>query len=86
MDRKDFKRELIRLYASCGSYILQCGYSEKDGVFTTRFRHPTQKKIIEVTENISGILCVLVYNATDNATQRNCKECRTIEQFRREIA
>ena len=86
MDRKELKRELIRLYARCGSYILQCENSEKNGVFTTRFRHPTRRKIIEVTESLSEILCVLVYNETTNAAQRNCTECKTIEQFRQAIA
>ena len=86
MDRKELKREIVRLYAGCGSYILQCGNSEKNGVFTTRFKHPTCRKIIEVTENISEILCVLVYNETTNATQRDCTQCKTIEQFRRAIA
>lgn len=86
MDRKDFKRELIMLYANCGSYIIQCGNSEKNGVFITSFKHPTQRKIIEVTENVSEILCVFVYNETTNATQRNSIECKTIEQFKRAIA
>ena len=86
MNRKDFKKALIRLYASCGSYIMQCGASEKNGVYLTRFRHPTQKKIIEVTENVSEILCVLVYGDTYNASQRNCVECKTIEQFQNAVA
>lgn len=86
MERKDFKKELIMLYAKCGSYILQLGCSEKNGVFITTFKHPTQRKIIEVTEDVSNILCVLVYNDTSNANQRDCVECKTIEQFRLAIA
>lgn len=86
MDRKDFKRELIKLYSDCGSYILQCGSTEKNGVFITSFRHPTQRKIIEVTESVSEILCVFVYNKATNATQRNSIECKTIEQFKHAIS
>ena len=86
MNRKDFKRELIRLYANCGSYIMQCGSIEKNGIFITSFEHPTQRKIIEVTESVYEILCVFVYNKTTNATQRNSIECKTIEQFKRAIA
>ena len=86
MNRNEFKRELIKLYNSCGSYIIQCGNSEKNGVFITSFKHPIQRKIIEVTENVSEILSVFVYNETTNATQRNSIECKTIEQFKHAIA
>ena len=86
MDRQELKREIIRMYANCGSYILQLDSYNKGNCITTRFRHPTRKKIIEVTEDIAEIRCVLVYNQTNNAHQRHAVECKTIEQFRKAIA
>lgn len=82
MDRKEFKLELIKLYARCGSYIVQCGCYEKGEVFTTTFKHPTQHKIIEMTESMEELLCVLVYEISQNARNRNCVECKTLEQFK----
>lgn len=86
MDRKDFKKELIGLYARCGSYILQLGGYEKGNCFVTSFLHPIRRKIIEVTEDLHEVKCVLVYNQTTNAHQRNAIECKRIEQFRKAIA
>lgn len=85
MDRKEFKRELLRLYVNCGSYILQMDSTERGGNYITTFRHPIQEKIIEVTEDEFELKCVLVYNQTTNATQRHSVECKTIEQFRKAI-
>ena len=85
MDRKEFKRELLRLYVSCGSYILQLYSVEKCGCYVTTFKHPIQEKIIEVTEDEFELKCVLVYNQTTNANQRHSVECKTIEQFRKAI-
>lgn len=86
MDRQELKREIIRMYANCGSYILTMENSEKNGFFITSFKHPTCRKIIEVTETISEVKCVFVYNETTNAMQRNAVECKTIEDFRRAVA
>lgn len=86
MDRKELKREIIQMYANCGSYILQCGTSEKDGCFTTRFKHPTQDKIIEITEDTERVLCVLVYRMSKNAARRNCVECKTLSELKKAVS
>ena len=87
MDEKELKREIIRMYAKCGSYILQLDTLDKGECYVTTFKHPTRRKIIEVTGDFYGnVKCVLVYNQTKNAMQRKAVECKTIEQFRRAIA
>lgn len=86
MERQELKREIIRMYANCGSYILNLENHEKNGYYITSFAHPTCNKIIEVTETLSEVKCVFVYNRTDNAMQRNAVECKTIEDFRRAVA
>lgn len=86
MDRQELKLEIVRMYAKCGSDIMMIYSKEgKDGVKLSRFRHPTCRKTIEVSETEDKILTVLVYNDTTNASQRNCVECKSIEQFKKEI-
>ena len=85
MDRKEFKKELISLYARCGSYIMQRGCVEKDGVYTSTFLHPTCRKNIVVSETDEKILCVLIYNRTTNPSLRNVREIKTLEEFREAI-
>lgn len=85
MDRKEFKKELISLYARCGSYIMQKGCVEKDGVYTSTFLHPTQPKNIVVSETDEKILCVLIYNRTSNASIRYARQVKTLEEFKKEI-
>lgn len=86
MDRNELKREIIRMYANCGSYILEVGKKEKNGVFATLFHHPTRNQIIEVWESVKKVLTVFVYNDTTNATQRKSIECKTIDDFVKAIA
>jgi len=86
MDRQELKREIIRMYANCAAYIMMEDATEKAGVLTTKFRHPTHRKIIEVSETVREVKCVLVYNDTTNATQRNAIECKTIEDFKKAVA
>lgn len=85
MDKKEFKKELISLYARCGSYIIQKGCVEKDGVYTSTFLHPTQPKNIVVSETDEKILCVLIYNRTSNASIRYARQVKTLDEFRKEI-
>lgn len=86
MDRQELKREIIRMYANCGAYIMMEDAKEKAGVLTTKFRHPRRRKIIEVSETANDVKCVLVYNDTTNAMQRNAVECKTIDDFRKAVA
>ena len=86
MERQELKREIIRMYANCGSYILTMGSSENNGCYITSFAHPTCDKIIEVTETLYEVKCVFVYNRSENAMQRNAVECKTIDDFRRAVA
>ena len=86
MERQELKREIIRMYANCGSYILTLENREKNGCYITSFAHPTCDKIIEVTETLTDIKCVFVYERSDNAMQRNAVECKTIDDFRRAVA
>ena len=86
MERQELKREIIRMYANCGSYILTMDSSENNGCYITSFAHPTCDKIIEVTETLTDIKCVFVYERSDNAMQRNAVECKTIDDFRRAVA
>lgn len=86
MDRQELKREIIRMYANCCAYIMIEDAKEKARVLTTKFRHPRCRKIIEVSETANDVKCVLVYNDTTNAMQRNAVECKTIEDFRKAIA
>ena len=86
MERQELKREIIRMYANCGSYILTLETREKNGCYITLFAHPTCDKIIEVTETLYEVKCVFVYNRSENAMQRNAVECKTIEDFRMAVA
>ncbi|MCR5820730.1 MAG: hypothetical protein K6F94_07305 [Bacteroidaceae bacterium] len=87
MDRKELKREIIGLYAKCGSYILQMESKEcPNGVFMTTFRHPTHRVLFEVWENAEKILNVFFYKDTTNAMTRNAFEVKTIEEFRKAVA
>jgi len=86
MDRNELKMEIIRLYAKSGSYILQEDTKESKNAFCTIFKHPTRNVLIEVWENMNGILTVLVYNNTTNATQRNVVECKTVKEFVNTVA
>lgn len=81
LNRQELKREIVRMYAACGSYMLIAKQKEKGGMFGTFFRHPTCRKIIEVWESMQEVQSVLVYNETTNAMQRNAIQCNTIEEF-----
>ena len=81
MNRKELKKEIINLYAKCGSYIMTLEQKEANGFYITKFAHPTKSKIIEVTETWDEVKSVFVYNRTSNAAQRHAIECKTIEQF-----
>lgn len=85
MDRQELKREIIRMYHNCGICIWIKNAIVKAGVLTTRYKHPTCRKIIEVSETANDVLCVLVYNDTANAMLRNAVECKTIEDFKKTV-
>ena len=87
MNKKDLKRAINRMYAYCGLANPLCvERNEKNGVFFSILRHPTQRKVIEVWENPEKILTVMVYNDTCNSTQRHAVECKTISDFLKAVA
>ncbi len=87
MDRKQVKREIIRLFASHGSYIWQTDFRQgHDGTQGTIFHHPLRNELIEVWENAIEVIHIFIYKDTTNATRRDSKEIKTIEEFVEAIA
>ena len=85
INRQELKNGIDQMYAGCTGCVWVIKQTEKGGVRGTSYRHPIQRKIIEVWENKDSVLCVLVYDDTNNAKQRNAIECNTIEDFARAI-